>query len=110
MGGREAGQACRGAHRHPGTGKTSAALALAADYGWDVVEMNASDQRNAEAIKGIAMRGAIGQTFTPDGEYHSTKSGKLKLIILDEADNISGREDGAGCPRSSRSCAPPSSR
>jgi replication factor C large subunit len=82
----------------PGTGKTSAALALAADYGWDVVEMNASDQRNAEAIKGIAMRGAIGQTFTPDGEYHPTKSGKLKLIILDEADNISGREDRGGVP------------
>jgi replication factor C large subunit len=82
----------------PGTGKTSAALSLAADYGWDVVEMNASDQRNADAIKGIALRGAIGQTFTPDGEYHSTKEGKLKLIILDEADNISGKEDRGGVP------------
>ncbi|MDW5563644.1 MAG: replication factor C large subunit [Methanomassiliicoccus sp.] len=82
----------------PGTGKTSAALALAADYGWDVVEMNASDQRNADAIKGIALRGAIGQTFTSDGEYRSTKQGKLKLIILDEADNISGREDRGGVP------------
>ncbi len=82
----------------PGTGKTSAALALAADYDWDVVEMNASDQRNADAIKGIALRGALGQTFTPDGEYHSTKQGKLKLIILDEADNISGKEDRGGVP------------
>jgi replication factor C large subunit len=82
----------------PGTGKTSAALALAADFHWDVVEMNASDQRNADAIKGIALRGAIGQTFTPDGEYHSTKDGKLKLIILDEADNISGKEDRGGVP------------
>jgi replication factor C large subunit len=82
----------------PGTGKTSAALALAADYGWDVVEMNASDQRNADAIKGVALRGAIGQTFTSDGEYRSTKEGRLKLIILDEADNISGREDRGGVP------------
>jgi len=82
----------------PGTGKTSAALALAADYGWDVIEMNASDQRNADAIRSIAMRGALGQTFTPDGDYHSTKEGKLKLIILDEADNISGREDRGGVP------------
>jgi replication factor C large subunit len=82
----------------PGTGKTSAALALAADYGWDVVEMNASDQRNADAIRGIAMRGALGETFTPNGEYHSTKQGKLKLIILDEADNISGKEDRGGVP------------
>ena len=47
--------------RHPGTGKTSAALALAADFHWDVVEMNASDQRNADAIKAIALRGAMGK-------------------------------------------------
>ena len=49
----------------PGTGKTSAALALAQDYGWDVVEMNASDHRNADAIKAIAHRGALGETFSP---------------------------------------------
>jgi replication factor C large subunit len=82
----------------PGTGKTSAALALAQDYGWDVVEMNASDQRNADAIKAIAHRGALGQTFSRSGEYLSTKEGKLKLIVLDEADNISGREDRGGVP------------
>lgn len=82
----------------PGTGKTSAALALAKDYGWDVVEMNASDQRNAEAIKGIALRGAMGQTFSSTGEYLSTKKGRLKLIILDEADNIGGQEDRGGIP------------
>ena len=82
----------------PGTGKTSAALALARDYRWDVVEMNASDQRNADAIKGIALRGALGQTFSPSGEFLSTKQGKLKLIILDEADNIGGQEDRGGVP------------
>ena len=82
----------------PGTGKTSAALALAADYKWDVVEMNASDQRNADAIKSVALRGALGETFSTTGEYLSSKDGKLKLIILDEADNISGREDRGGVP------------
>ncbi|WP_019176873.1 replication factor C large subunit [Methanomassiliicoccus luminyensis] len=82
----------------PGTGKTSAALALAAEYKWDVVEMNASDQRNADAIRGIALRGALGQTFSSTGEFLSTKEGKLKLIILDEADNISGQEDRGGVP------------
>jgi len=80
----------------PGTGKTSAALALARDFGWDVVEMNASDQRNAEAIKSVALRGALTNTFSATGEYLSAKQGKLKLIILDEADNISGREDRGG--------------
>ncbi|NLI73934.1 MAG: replication factor C large subunit [Euryarchaeota archaeon] len=82
----------------PGTGKTSAALALAADYNWDVVEMNASDQRNADAIRSIALRGALGETFSNTGEYLSSKDGKLKLIVLDEADNISGREDRGGVP------------
>ncbi|MCG7841178.1 MAG: AAA family ATPase, partial [Methanomassiliicoccales archaeon] len=38
----------------PGVGKTSAALALANDFNWGVVEMNASDQRNADAIKKVA--------------------------------------------------------
>ena len=42
----------------PGVGKTSAALALAKEYGWDTVEMNASDQRNADAVKSVALRGA----------------------------------------------------
>lgn len=82
----------------PGTGKTSAALALAAELKWDVVEMNASDHRNADAIKAIALRGALSETFSEDGEFLSTKQGKLKLIILDEADNISGREDRGGIP------------
>ena len=80
----------------PGTGKTSSALALANDFGWDVVEMNASDHRNADSIKRVAGLGAISQTLTLDGEFRSTVQGKRKLIILDEADNLFGREDYGG--------------
>lgn len=80
----------------PGTGKTSAALALANEFGWGVVEMNASDQRNAEAIKNIALRGAIAETFTDEGDFLSSHKNQRKLIILDEADNIFGREDRGG--------------
>lgn len=82
----------------PGVGKTSAALALANEFGWGVVEMNASDQRNADAIKKIALRGALADTFTDDGEFLSSQDGHRKLIILDEADNIFGREDRGGIP------------
>lgn len=82
----------------PGVGKTSAALALAKDLNWGVVEMNASDQRNAEAIKRVAIRGSRSETFTDEGEFLSSKDGRLKLIILDEADNIFGREDSGGIP------------
>lgn len=80
----------------PGVGKTSAALALAADLGWGVVEMNASDKRNAEAVRKIALTGAITQTFSTSGEFLRTSEGKRTLIILDEADNLLGREDFGG--------------
>jgi replication factor C large subunit len=80
----------------PGTGKTSAALALAADFGWDVIEMNASDHRNADSIRRVAGLGAVSQTFSRDGEFLTTVEGRRKLIILDEADNLFGREDYGG--------------
>jgi len=80
----------------PGTGKTSAALALANDMGWAVVEMNASDKRNADAVRKVALRGAITQTFTDAGEFLTTAAGGRKLVILDEADNLFGREDSGG--------------
>ncbi|HMK16343.1 MAG TPA: AAA family ATPase, partial [Methanomicrobiales archaeon] len=37
-------------HGKPGTGKTSAAHALARDLGWEILELNASDQRTGEVI------------------------------------------------------------
>ena len=80
----------------PGVGKTTAALALANDLGWQVVEMNASDSRNAEAVKNIALLGAMGETFTDNGDFISSKDGMRKLIVLDEADNVFGREDFGG--------------
>lgn len=80
----------------PGIGKTSAALALANDFGWGVVEMNASDTRNADSVRSVALLGALGETFTSEGEYVSSKEGRRKLIILDEADNLFGKEDAGG--------------
>ncbi|MDR2865967.1 MAG: replication factor C large subunit [Methanomassiliicoccaceae archaeon] len=81
----------------PGIGKTSAAFALAKDMGWDLVEMNASDQRTGDAIRNIALKGANFNTFG-DGGYMSTKDGGRKLIVLDEADNLFGREDRGAVP------------
>ncbi len=79
----------------PGCGKTTVARALAHDMGWGVIELNASDIRNEKNIKEIALRGALYQTFTDDGEYIVTKKGGRKLIIFDEADNLyEGVKDG----------------
>ncbi|MFQ5908083.1 MAG: replication factor C large subunit [Thermoplasmata archaeon] len=80
----------------PGIGKTSAALALARDFGWGVIEMNASDKRNAMAVREVATRGALYETFTDEGAFLRRRDGGLKLIILDEADNLFGREDRGG--------------
>jgi len=80
----------------PGTGKTTAALALANDMGWTPIEMNASDIRTAEAIRRTATRGALLDTFSATGEFLRAQQGRRKLIILDEADNVFGREDRGG--------------
>ena len=80
----------------PGCGKTTAAHALAADLGWGVIELNASDTRNADAIRRVATAGALNQTFTDSGEFLRSDSGGRKLIILDEADHIHGTVDRGG--------------
>ncbi len=80
----------------PGIGKTSLALALASTMGWEVVELNASDQRNWQVISKIVGEGAFNETISDEGEFLSSSKGKLKLIILDEVDNIHKREDTGG--------------
>jgi len=84
----------------PGTGKTSAALALAHDMGWTVIELNASDARNADVIQRVATAGAVHQTFAPDGSFHAAGTpgagAGRKLIILDEADNLYERAGSDG--------------
>ncbi len=79
----------------PGTGKTSSALALARNYKWTPIELNASDARNATTIHRVATSGAMHQTFDMSGEFSHTKQGGRKLIILDEADNLYERIDKA---------------
>lgn len=71
-----------------GVGKTSAALAVAAEYDWTVVEMNASDARNETAIEQVAGRAAITHTLSaPVARGRRPRA----LILLDEADSLSGR-------------------
>ncbi|MDD1757928.1 MAG: AAA family ATPase, partial [Methanotrichaceae archaeon] len=69
-----------------GIGKTSSALALALEFNWDYIEMNASDIRTASMIQRIAGPASRSSTF----------SGRRRLIILDEADNLHGTADRGG--------------
>ncbi|MFH0818127.1 MAG: replication factor C large subunit [Candidatus Micrarchaeota archaeon] len=65
----------------PGIGKTCLARALASTYGWEYLEINASDVSDKEKIE---------QILSAAGES-STLSGALKLIFIDEVDGAPGR-------------------
>lgn len=71
-----------------GIGKTTTAHALAREMGWEVIELNASDQRTADIIEKVA--GSASRMGTLEG------SGIKRLIIMDEADNIHGTADRGG--------------
>ena len=76
-------------HGAPGVGKTSAAHALASDLGWDVIELNASDQRTADVIERVAGEAARSGTLTGGSDGR-------KLVVLDEADDVHGNADRGG--------------
>jgi replication factor C large subunit len=72
-----------------GTGKSVTAAALAREFGWDLIEMNASDERTLSEIKRVAGAAATAGTLLAG-------AGGRRLIVLDEADNIHGASDRGG--------------
>ena len=62
----------------PGVGKTTTVYALAHEYGFEVIELNASDERTYEKIERY-----VQAAYTMD-----ILGKRRKLIFLDEADNI----------------------
>ena len=70
----------------PGTGKTTVVHALARQFDYDLIEMNASDVRNRESIE-VRIRPVLDNV---------SLFGKKTMLFLDEVDGISGREDSGG--------------
>ena len=70
----------------PGVGKTTIVKALAYQYGYDLIEMNASDTRNKTILT---------ETIIPILKNRSLVAEKT-LLFLDEIDGISGRQDTGG--------------
>lgn len=69
-----------------GTGKTATAVAFAKELGLELVEANASDERNAAAVE-ARIGGAVKQ---------GSLFGTGKLILIDEVDGLSGASDRGG--------------
>ncbi len=69
-----------------GTGKSVCAHLLAAERGWNVVELNASDYRDRETIERRLLSAAASRSIF----------GKRNLILLDEVDELFREDKGAG--------------
>lgn len=70
----------------PGVGKTASIGALSRDYNLELVEFNSSDKRNKGVIEDYVWKAATQQTL----------DGRLRIILLDEVDGLSGTSDRGG--------------
>lgn len=71
---------------HVGSGKTCLAYLIARLNGWSIFELNTSDLRNKDKIERVVLPALQNASF----------SGQLRLVLLDEIDGVSGREDRGG--------------
>src|SRR3989344_6275682 len=69
-----------------GTGKTCSVYAIAKEIGHEVIEVNASDFRNAEQINS-----KVGNAMKQRSLFASGK-----IILVDEIDGLSGHQDRGG--------------
>jgi replication factor C large subunit len=70
----------------PGVGKTAMAYACAKEFGWTLVEFNASDARDKETMEKVVAGAAFNSGF----------DGRKRLVLMDEVDGFQGREDKGG--------------
>ncbi|MBT0159616.1 replication factor C large subunit [Candidatus Bathyarchaeota archaeon A05DMB-2] len=75
----------------PGVGKTALVNAAANEFGFRIIEMNASDTRTEKAINKVA---APATSFV--GLDTFSTGGKGNLVFLDEVDGVAGKEDRGG--------------
>ncbi|PMD23364.1 hypothetical protein NA56DRAFT_569174 [Hyaloscypha hepaticicola] len=85
----------------PGLGKTTLAHVCARQAGYEVMEINASDERSSNVVKG-RIRTSVGTESVKTGSTITTKSGQVKKIahplcvVVDEVDGVVGGSGASG--------------
>jgi replication factor C large subunit len=75
----------------PGVGKTALVNAASIEFGFTIIEMNASDTRTEKTIRKIA---GPATSFVALDKFSTETKGNL--LFLDEVDGVFGREDRGG--------------
>jgi replication factor C large subunit len=71
----------------PGIGKTSITQVLANEFNFELVEVNASDKRNKATLE---------EELGKNTKQNVTIFGKKRMILVDEMDGLSGKQDRGG--------------
>jgi chromosome transmission fidelity protein 18 len=85
----------------PGLGKTTLAHVCARQAGYEVMEINASDERSRDIVKG-RIRTSVGTESVKTGSTVTTKAGHVQKIahplcvVVDEVDGVVGGSSGSG--------------
>lgn len=85
----------------PGLGKTTLAHVCARQAGYEVMEINASDERSRDVVKG-RIRTSVGTESVKTGSTITNKSGHVQKIahplcvVVDEVDGVVGGSGGSG--------------
>jgi replication factor C large subunit len=79
-------------HGPPGSGKNAIVHAVASESNFELVEINASDKRNAEAVR----------TIVGSASKQASLFNKSKVILVDEVDGLYGVQDRGAIPEMMR--------
>ena len=85
----------------PGLGKTTLAHICARQAGYEVMEINASDERSRDVVKG-RIRTSVGTESVKTGATVTSKTGQVSknahplCVVVDEVDGVVGGSGGSG--------------
>ncbi|TVY46507.1 Chromosome transmission fidelity protein [Lachnellula occidentalis] len=85
----------------PGLGKTTLAHVCARQAGYEIMEINASDERSRDVVKG-RIRTSVGTESVKTGSTVTSKTGHVQkvahplCVVVDEVDGVVGGAGGSG--------------